>query len=160
VQDFGCVFHTGLATLQIDSDPVLRHTAALVTIERLFAPELGQPFSAYSHGIAVSQATRTVFVSGQLGVAPDGSIPPLVSDQIRFAWDNIESVLRAGRMTLANVVRIRGYITSREALPDYRAALEARLGQVRPASSLLIVADLVAPEFLVEIEAVAVEVSS
>jgi len=76
-----------------------------------------------------SQAVRLgdlVYVSGQLGVRPDGSIPDAFPAQVRQALDNIKAVLEAAGSSLALVAKVNLYITDfsrlremNEVYPEY-----------------------------------------
>jgi len=61
-----------------------------------------------------SQAVRlggVIYVSGQLGVRPDGTLPTEFRDQVRQALDNIATVLQAAGSSLDLVAKVNIYIT-------------------------------------------------
>ncbi len=58
-------------------------------------------------------------------------------------------------MTIADVVKVTQYLTRAEDIPAYGKVRSRFLGISRPASMLLVIPQLVRPEFLVEIEIVA-----
>ncbi len=113
------------------------------------------PFAPYSPGIEVSSRSRFVFVSGQLGIARDGTIPPDCAGQTELAFANIAAVLSEAGMGLRDIVRINAYVTGREHLPAYMQVRNGLFSDPLPASTLMIVAGFARPEFVVEIEAVA-----
>ena len=113
------------------------------------------PFSRYSHGMQVPPGSRLVFCSGQLGIAPDDTIPPDTAGQARLCFANIEAVLREAGMGLADIVRINAYVSGREHLQAYMEVRNALFADSLPASTLMIVSGFARPEFTVEIEAVA-----
>jgi 2-iminobutanoate/2-iminopropanoate deaminase len=113
------------------------------------------PFSRYSHGMEIPPGSRLVFCSGQLGIAPDDTIPPDTAGQARLCFANIEAVLREAGMGLADIVRINAYVTAREHLQPYMEVRNALFTEALPASTLMIVSGFARPEFTVEIEAVA-----
>ncbi len=124
--------------------------------ERLNPSTMAPPLGAYSHGIAVEKGLRWVFVSGQLGIAPDGTLASDAEAQADVAWENIGRVLEAGGMTTADLVKTTTYVVDRDLIPAVRAARQRHMpGPDFPASTFVIVAGLARPEFLVEIEAVA-----
>ena len=114
------------------------------------------PAPHYSHGVVTPPGLRTLFVSGQVGITLKGVAPPTVEEQLDIIWTNIEGVLGEGGMKLTDVVSVRGYLLSADAVPAYRARFKARLGDTRPASTLVVVSALVTPQLLAEIEVVAV----
>jgi enamine deaminase RidA (YjgF/YER057c/UK114 family) len=121
----------------------------------LNAPDAPQPAAAYTHAIEVSGATRTLYISGQVGVRMDGTIPDSVAEQSNLAWKNLEAQLRAAGMTLDNLVKITTIIPNHGDLPAVRQGRSAVLGDRRPASTL-IVGGLADPRWKVEVEGIAV----
>ncbi len=113
------------------------------------------PFAPYSPGIEVSSRSRFVFVSGQLGIAADGTIPPDCAGQAELAFANIAAILGEAGMGLRDIVRINAYVTGREHLPAYMQVRNGLFSDPLPASTLMIVSGFARPEFVVEIEAVA-----
>jgi enamine deaminase RidA (YjgF/YER057c/UK114 family) len=118
---------------------------------------IAPPFGAYSAGIAAPPG-RIVVTSGQLGLAADGTCPPDVATQTRLCLEAIEAILGEAGATRADVLRLNAYVTRREDFAAYMAERDAWLGgvPVRPASTLMIVSGFTRPEFLVEVEALAV----
>lgn len=118
------------------------------------APDAPAPVGAYTHAVEVSGVSRTVYLSGQLGVAADGSLPADAAGQARNVWANIEAQLRAVGMSLDNIVKMVTILPDRADLAASRTAREAAMGARRPASTLII-AGLVGPEYRIEIEVIA-----
>jgi len=58
-------------------------------------------------------------------------------------------------MTLADIVKTTHYLTRAADIPAYAQVRARYLGDERPASMLLVIPQLVRPEFLVEIEVIA-----
>lgn len=110
----------------------------------------------YAQGVEVSPGGRTVHVSGQVGVGPDGVPEEGIGAQTTRAVANVHAVLAEAGMGPESVVSQRVYLTSAEALPGFIEAAAAFLGADPPATTLLVVAGLADPALLVEIEAVAV----
>lgn len=113
------------------------------------------PFAPYSPGVEVASRSRFVFVSGQLGIAADGSIPSDCAGQARLAFANIEAILAEAGMGLKDIIRLNAYVTGREHLQPYMQVRNGLFEEPFPASTLMIVAGFARPEFVVEIEAVA-----
>jgi 2-iminobutanoate/2-iminopropanoate deaminase len=127
-----------------------------VTITRSNPPTVRQP-TGYTHAIEVVNPTRWLVVSGQVGVALDGTIPETGGGQIDQALANLRAVLEANDMTVNNIVKLTTFLTDRSLLGAYRAARTAMLGEHAPASTLLFVSGLADSRLVVEIEAEAVE---
>jgi enamine deaminase RidA (YjgF/YER057c/UK114 family) len=115
----------------------------------------------FSQAELVEGAGRVLVCSGQAALSADG-VPQHAGDlgaQLTFALDNIETVLKAGGMTLGNVVRLTTYTTDVDGVMASWGALAERLGAagVRPACTLVGVTRLAFPELMVEIEATAID---
>jgi enamine deaminase RidA (YjgF/YER057c/UK114 family) len=59
------------------------------------------PFGAYSHAIEVPPGARWLYVSGQVGVQPDGTLGADAAAQIEWAFRNLVAVLEAAGMGAA-----------------------------------------------------------
>jgi enamine deaminase RidA (YjgF/YER057c/UK114 family) len=121
----------------------------------LNAPDAPPPVAAYTQAIEVSGATRTLYISGQVGLRMDGTLPDDIVEQSRLTWQNLEAQLKAAGMTLDNLVKVTTILPNQG---DVAAAREGRikvLGDRKPASTL-IVGGLANPAWKIEVEAIAV----
>jgi 2-iminobutanoate/2-iminopropanoate deaminase len=112
--------------------------------------------TGYTHAIQITGDYRRLIISGQVGMAQDGSIPSSGEGQVAQALANLRAILAAHGMTVENIVKTTAFLTDRELLPAYRQARGAAFGDHAPASTLLFVAGLADPRWVVEIEAEAV----
>lgn len=103
----------------------------------------------------VSSVTRTLYISGQVGVRKDGTIPSDVVEQSDLAWQNLEKQLHAAGMTLDNLLKITTILPNRSDMDAYREGRSKVLGSRRPASTLIIAA-LANPAWKIEVEGGAV----
>ncbi len=125
-------------------------------MNRYFNPKtVAPPFSTYSLGAEVMPNSHTVYVAGQVGAKPDGTVPEDVEAQAEQVFLNIREVLRGANMDLNDLVSMRTYLLTRDHVPHLVAARARVLGSVRPAATLLIVAGVGQPEWKIEIDAVA-----
>ncbi len=113
------------------------------------------PFSRYSHGASAPAGARWLHISGQVGATPEGTVPEDPERQMELAWDNLLAVLADAGMAVTDLVKVDGFIVRPDLLPLYRTVRERRLAGHATASTLVIVAGLVVPSLLVEIQAVA-----
>jgi 2-iminobutanoate/2-iminopropanoate deaminase len=113
------------------------------------------PFSRYSHGVEAPASARWLYISGQVGVTPEGKVAQGAEAQIEQAWRNVLSVLEAAGMGPRDLVKVTTFLIERADLPAARAIRERMLQGAEPASTLLFVAGLASPDWQVEIEAVA-----
>ena len=116
---------------------------------------IAAPQSAYSHGVEVTTGYRWLHISGQVGVAPDGTLPEDYAAQLDNVWFNLRTILTEGRMSPANIVKLTGFLVEPADVALFRTVRDANLEGARPASTLVFVSRLVDPRMLVEIEAVA-----
>lgn len=123
----------------------------------LTPPSIRPPFAAYAHGVEVFAGLRWVLTSGQLGLAPDGSLAATAYDQARQCLSNCAAILAEAGMGPTDVVRINAFVTDRAHMAGYMQARDEWLAEVTrlPASTLVIVSGFTRPEFLVEIEVTA-----
>lgn len=124
----------------------------------LVPDSIAPPFARYSHGVAVEAGHRMVKTAGQLGIAPDGTIPDGSEAQAMLAFANLDAILADGGLSRNDVCHLTAYVTAREHMPGYMKARDVWLAEVPrlPASTLIIVSGFTKPEFLVEIEVTAV----
>ena len=114
----------------------------------------------YNQGELVSGQTRTLYCAGQTAMSGDGA--PLhandMAAQLTLSLDNLEAVLGAAGMSLANLVRLNVYTTDVDLLFQHYGVLASRLGKagVAPTTTMLGVTRLAIPVLLVELEGTAV----
>lgn len=113
------------------------------------------PFALYSHGVEVPPGARLLFCSGQLGVAPDDTVPEDAEAQADLCFRNIGAVLESAGMDFDDLIRINAYVTGRDHLRAYMTARDRFVATPPPASTLMIVSGFAREIFKVEIEAVA-----
>jgi enamine deaminase RidA (YjgF/YER057c/UK114 family) len=124
-----------------------------MTVERFSSGSPWEPVIGFSRAVRVEER---VLVSGTAPVWADGSCDPNPVVQTRRAIEIIAASLRAAGAALADVVRTRIYIVdARDADAVARAHGDA-FGEIRPASTMVVVARLLDERWKVEVEVEAV----
>ena len=111
------------------------------------------PASRYSHAALVEGPGRRLVLSGQVGIAVDGTIPESGEAQIVQALTNLRVLLAAHGMGPAQIVKLTVFLTETALIGPWRAARDVAMQGHAPTSTLLIVAGLADPRFVVEVEA-------
>lgn len=125
----------------------------------------GSLFPSLEHGfsqIVAASGGRTIHISGQTAWDPNKQIigGRDLGQQARQALRNIQTAIEAAGGTLADIVALRIYIVNY--MPDQAEVIGCALREFfpeerRPASTWVGVSALAAPDFLIEIEATAVQ---
>ena len=113
------------------------------------------PFANYAHAKELPSGSRTLFVSGQLGITADGQVPSDAAGQTELIFQAIGKILTEAGMTMADIVRLNAYVSDRADLPAYMSVRDRHVAAPPPASTLLLVSGFAGPQFKVEVEVIA-----
>jgi enamine deaminase RidA (YjgF/YER057c/UK114 family) len=129
----------------------------MATIEKFSAPGVFDPLT-YSQGIKVSQAQTILFLSGQVAYTPDGGVAFRgdFKAQARGAYEAIKALVESRGGTMASIVKITTYVTDMHYRVDLAPIREEFFGKKGPASTLVEISALAHPDWMIEIEAIAV----
>jgi enamine deaminase RidA (YjgF/YER057c/UK114 family) len=114
---------------------------------------------AFTQAVVVEGQAKTIYVGGQNAVRPDGTIVGgTLAEQARQALLNVQAALAAAGATLKDVVRWSVAIVEGQPAAEGFAAFREAWGDAAdpPAISVHIISGLANPQFLVEIDAIAV----
>ncbi|MDG4797900.1 RidA family protein [Micromonospora sp. WMMD1082] len=125
-------------------------------IKQLNPATLPDPGPTYTHGTVVSGARRMVFVSGQVPWAEHGVVPADFDAQCRLTWRNLLAVLAEAGMGIHHLAKVTIYLADRSHRAASGRIRQEVLGDHAPALTIII-ADIYAEEWLLEIEAIAVD---
>jgi enamine deaminase RidA (YjgF/YER057c/UK114 family) len=114
------------------------------------------PFGPYSLVAGVSPAAELLFLSGQVGVRADGSVPATVEEQYELAIRSIRDLLIESGSSPANIVKLSTYVVTPIDPAKLKQIRTEVLGDIRPAATMYYVPRLLSDELLVEVEAIGV----
>jgi enamine deaminase RidA (YjgF/YER057c/UK114 family) len=98
---------------------------------------------------------RWLFTSGTPGLSVGGSLPSDITGQSEIVWRHILKMLQNADMAITDVVKVTQYLIRSEDIAAYATVRTRFVGDARPASMLLVIPQLVRPEFLIEVEVIA-----
>ena len=129
----------------------------MAKLEKYCAPGVFDP-PGYSQAMKITGAQTILYLAGQVAYDKDGSVAHRgdFKGQARQVFDSIKKLVEAGGGTLANVVKINTYVTDVRNRAEYRAVREEFFGSKGPASTMVQVSALAHPDYLIEVEAVAI----
>lgn len=117
--------------------------------------DIFKPIGPYAQAIEATAVNRMLFISGTMGLDPDGRIDGDFESQSHRVWANVEATLRSAEMSFANLAKLTVWIANRD---DWRLGASIRqqyLGNHRVAMSVVAVG-MVDPNWLIEVEAIAI----
>ena len=112
----------------------------------------------YAQAVKVSGAQTILFLSGQVDYDNSGNCghPGDFRGQARAVLQALKAQIEAGGGTMRDIVKVNTYVTDLRHRPAYAEIREEFFGKKLPASTMVGVTALAQPEFLIEIEAIAV----
>jgi enamine deaminase RidA (YjgF/YER057c/UK114 family) len=113
---------------------------------------------AYAQAVKVEGGRTMLFIAGQVAYDAKGGVAHAgdFKAQARACLEALRAQVEAGGGTMRDIVKVNTYLTDIRHRAEYSAIREEFFGKKLPASTLVAVAALAQPEFLIEIEAVAV----
>jgi enamine deaminase RidA (YjgF/YER057c/UK114 family) len=115
---------------------------------------MAQP-RGYTHVVKVG---NTAYIAGQVSIGRDGNVVGKGDPeaQARQIWHNLEAAVKSIGGALNNIVKTTTYVTNLNYAAAIRKVREERFPTNPPTSTLLVVAGLASPDYMMEIEAIAV----
>lgn len=124
--------------------------------KQVITPENVHGTTGYSH--AIKKSGTPVFIAGQVALDKDNNLVGAgdIAAQTDQVFQNLKAVVEACGGTTADIVKITVFVTDLKYRPAIAEARQKYFPDgVYPASTFLVVSSLATPQFLVEIEAVA-----
>ena len=129
----------------------------MAKIEKYGAPGVYDP-PGYSQGMKVTGAQTILFTAGQVPYDADGGVKHRgdFKAQARAVFGAVKALVEAGGGSLDSVVKITTYVTDVRYRLDFRGVRDEFFGTRGPASTMVEVSSLSHPDYLIEVEAIAV----
>ena len=121
-------------------------------MERRYARS-GSPYEdryGFSRGV---RAGSLVAVAGTAPIWPDGEVDPDPAVQARRCWEIVARALRELGTSLDDVVRTRMYVVSTDVADAVGEVHGEVFARARPVSTMVVVAGLLDPRWVIEVEA-------
>jgi 2-iminobutanoate/2-iminopropanoate deaminase len=117
-----------------------------------------KPVGVFSQATMVEAKGKLVFISGMTARRPDGSIAGIgdIAEQTRQVCENIKAAVEAAGGTLDDVCRVDVYVRDMEHFEAIHKVRSRYFKPPLPASTMVEVTGMVSPEYLIEINAIAV----
>ena len=109
----------------------------------------------YSHA---AKAGNTLYIAGQIAKDKEGHLVGKgdFETQVRQVYTNLQNILNESGGSLQNIVKMTSFLTHYNYIETFRSVRNEFFPDPQPPNTLLFVESLALPDFLVEIEAVAV----
>ena len=126
--------------------------------QQISSDRIRQPSGHFSQAIAVEAKGRLVFLSGMTARRPDGTIAGIgdIEAQTRQVCENLKSAIEAAGGTLDDICRVDVYVRNMEHFDKIHKVRREYFKQPAPASTMVEIAKMTSPEYLIEINAIAV----
>ena len=125
-------------------------------MNRHINPDTLDPPHGYTH-VVETRGVRTVYISGQVGEDREGRVVGNdFASQARQVFENLKAALEAVGANFGDVAKTTTYVLDMSAIQTLREIRSGYLGSNPPANTLVEVNKLAHPDYLIEIEAVAV----
>ena len=118
---------------------------------------LSDPRPRYSQGI-LATGGKLLFIAGQTASDKDGNVVGKgdIEAQTRQVFRNLSAVLEEAGGSLDNLVMTTTYITDRKYREGYNRVRQQQYKKNSPTSTLVIITGLAHPDYLIEINGIAV----
>lgn len=128
-----------------------------MALRRLNPKSVPPPANLYSHAIEVPAGARWLWLAGQVGMRPDGTLAEGFQEQHRQTWKNVLAILKEAGMGVEDIVKVVVYARDESDVKYLREGRAEFVGQYYPASTFC-VTGLARGEWVVEMDVVAAKV--
>src|SRR5438270_4312055 len=125
--------------------------------QQITSAKIRQPSGHFSHATMVAARGRMVFISGMTARRPDGSIAGIgdIEAQTRQVCENLKSAVEAAGGTMDDICRVDVYVRNMEHFDKIHKVRREYFKSPPPASTMVEVTKMTSPDYLIEINAIA-----
>jgi reactive intermediate/imine deaminase len=126
--------------------------------QEVSSDKLRKPNGHFSQATTIEARGKLVFISGMTARRPDGSIAGIgdITVQTRQVCENVKAAVEAAGGSLADVVRVDVYVRNMEHFDAIHAVRREYFKPPLPASTMVEICKMTSPDYLIEINAIAV----
>lgn len=126
--------------------------------QQITSAKLRQPNGHFSQATAIEARGRLVFLSGMTSRRADGSIAGIgdVSEQTRQVCENLKAAVEEAGGTLDDICRVDVYVRNMEHFDAIHKVRREYFIGIAPASTMVEICKMTSPDYLIEINAIAV----
>ena len=117
-----------------------------------------KPSGVFSQATIIEASGRIVFISGMTARRPDGTIAGIgnVTEQTKQVLENVKSAIEAAGGTMDDICRVDVYVRNMEHFKEIHAVRSQYFKAPLPASTMVEICKMTSPDYLIEINAIAV----
>jgi 2-iminobutanoate/2-iminopropanoate deaminase len=125
---------------------------------QIISPKLRQPSGHFSHATMVAARGRLVFISGMTARRADGTIAGIgdIEAQTRQVCENVKAAVEQAGGTMDDICRVDVYVRNMEHFDLIHKVRRDYFKAPPPASTMVEVTKMTSPDYLIEINAIAV----
>ena len=124
----------------------------------IISERIRKPTGVFSHATVIEAKGRLVFISGMTARRPDGTIAGIgdITEQTRQVCENVKSAVEAAGGTMDDICRVDVYVRNMEHFKEIHAVRQQYFKPPLPASTMVEITKMTSPDYLIEINAIAV----
>ena len=126
--------------------------------KQLSSPKIRQPNGHFSQATMIEAKGRLVFISGMTSRRADGTIAGIgnIKEQTKQVCENVKAAVEAAGGTMDDICRVDVYVRNMEHFDAIHEVRREYFKAPAPASTMVEVCKMTSPEYLIEINAIAV----
>jgi 2-iminobutanoate/2-iminopropanoate deaminase len=126
--------------------------------QQITSSKIRQPSGHFSHATMVEARGRIVFISGMTARRPDGTIAGIgdIEVQTRQVCENLKAAVEEAGGSMDDICRVDVYVRNMEHFEQIHKVRREYFRPPAPASTMVEVCKMTSPDYLIEINAIAV----